>query len=173
MEFSKKTKLALLAAGLTIATALFAQTGQDTQVGPTGSSGVQGDIMRPDAQQNTAPVELIDPGRIYNAKKPTDWVGKSVVLRNVTVQDTNDGGTFWVGADGDHRLLVVRAPDANLSAMRLHKGDIVVVSGTIHPASRYMAEQTSAKKGAVKDAEKSSGVVLLAEDISISSSTQH
>ena len=64
------------------------------------------------------PETLIDPGRIYNDKQPTSWVGKPVVLQNVMVQDTNDSGNFWVGSDGHHRLLIVKQENnANLKAM--------------------------------------------------------
>lgn len=115
---------------------------------------------------------LVDPGRIYNAKTPTDWVGKSVVLQNVMVQDTNDDGNFWVGSDDDHRLLIVKAEQPNLTALKFNKGDVVTVMGVVQPASRYMAEQTTASKGSMEDATDTSGVVLLANDISIVSSTK-
>jgi hypothetical protein len=69
-------------------------------------------------------------------------VGKSVVLQNVTVQDTNNSGNFWVGSDNDHRLLVVKQKDNdNLKAMTLHKGDVVTVTSTVEAASRYMAQR--------------------------------
>ena len=45
---------------------------------------------------------LVDPAKIYN-KSPMSWVGKLVVLKNVTVEDTNDSGNFWIGSDNDHR----------------------------------------------------------------------
>jgi hypothetical protein len=119
-------------------------------------------------------IELIDPGKIYNDKKPYDWVGKSVTLKNALVQDTNNNGNFWVGSDDHHRLLIVKPEnDANLQAMRVHKGDIVTVSGVVHPASEYMAGKTSAEKGSMNDAEHSSGVFLLVDSINIASSTQH
>jgi hypothetical protein len=95
-----------------------------------------------------------------------------VELKNVTVQDTNDTGNFWVGSDSDHRLLIVKAEnDPNLKAMRFHKGDIVTITGVVHPASRYMAEQTSASSGSMRDALGSSGVFVLAQNISVTSST--
>jgi len=116
---------------------------------------------------------IVDPGKIYNAKDPTQWVGKSVTLKNVTVQDTNDSGNFWVGSDSDHRLLVVKPEnDPHMAAMHMHKGDIVTVSAIVHPASDYMASQTSAERGSMNDAKSSSGVFLIAENISITSSTQ-
>jgi hypothetical protein len=55
--------------------------------------------------------ELVDPGVIYNDKNPGDWVGKSVTLKNVMVQDTNKGESFWVGSDNHHRLLVVKSDE--------------------------------------------------------------
>ena len=55
------------------------------------------------------------------------WVGKTVTLQNVTVQDTNDAGSFWVGTDNDHRLLIVREKgNDNLKAMKVHKRQEVV-----------------------------------------------
>jgi len=118
------------------------------------------------------PETLIDPGRIYNDKQPTSWVGKPVVLQNVMVQDTNDSGNFWVGSDGGHRLLVVKQENnATLKSMRFHKGDVVTVTGTVQPASKYMAQETTAGTGDMHDAEKSSGVFLLADNITVSSST--
>ena len=118
--------------------------------------------------------ELVDPGVIYNDKNPGSWVGKSVTLRNVMVQDTNKSGNFWVGSDNDHRILVVRSEDnPNIKAMRFHKGDVVTIKGAIQPASRYEASKTEAEKGSMHDAEKSSGIFMMANDISITSSTQH
>ena len=116
---------------------------------------------------------LVDPGKIYNSGSPTDWVGRSVVLKNVTVQDTNDTGNFWVGSDGGHRLLVVKTKNPNLEAMKFHKGDIVTVSGVVHPASQYMGQKTSASQGSMKDARNSSGVFVMANNVSVNSSTQH
>jgi len=125
------------------------------------------------ARNQTKPEVLIDPGMIYN-DHPMNWIGKSVELRNVTVQDTNDSGNFWVGSDNDHRLLVVKekGENDNLRAMKFHKGDIVTIYGTVRAASRYIAEANDADKGSVHDAEKTSGVVLLADSISVNSSTQ-
>ena len=115
---------------------------------------------------------MIDPGKIYNDKQPISWVGKPVVLQNVMIEDTNDSGNFWVGSDGHHRLLVVKQDsNANLKAMKFHKGDVVTVTGTIQPASKYMAQATTESDGSMHDAEKSSGVFLLADNVSIASST--
>jgi hypothetical protein len=117
------------------------------------------------------PEVLIDPAKIYNDKQPISWVGKPVVLQNVMIQDTNNTGNFWVGSDGHHRLLVVKQDsNPNLKAMRFHKGDVVTVSGTIQPASKYMAQATTETDGSMHDAEKSSGVFLLADNVSVSSS---
>jgi hypothetical protein len=139
------------------------------------------------AAQNTAPSEqnsasadnsqnqvLVDPGVIYNQKQPGKWVGKTVTLKNVMVQDTNNSGNFWVGSDSSHRLLVVK-PENNptMSALRMHKGDVVTVSGTIQAASKYEAGKTGAEQGSMHDAENSSGVFLMADNVSITSSTQH
>ncbi len=133
----------------------------------------QSDTTAPSANSQE-PQEMVDPGVIYNSKNPGSWVGKSVTLKNVLVEDTNNSGNFWVGSDSHHRLLVVRSENnPNISAMRFHKGDVVTVTGTIQPASRYEAKKTDAEKGSMHDAEKSSGVFLMANEISISSSTQH
>ncbi|HZQ68922.1 MAG TPA: hypothetical protein VFA68_10425 [Terriglobales bacterium] len=134
----------------------------------------QGAPSAAQSETNPAPDVLIDPGVIYNDKHPGNWVGKSVTLQNVMVQDTNDSGNFWVGQDGSHRLLIVKADnDPNMKALHVKKGDIVTVSGTVQPASRYAADQTSAEKGSMHDAEKSSGVYLQANDLSVRSSTRH
>jgi|SRR5579872_220464 len=117
---------------------------------------------------------LVDPGVIYNDKHSGDWVGKTVTLKNVLVQDTNKTGDFWVGSDGHHRLLVTKPEDnANIKAMKFHKGDVVTITGTIQPASKYEASETGVEKGSMHHAENSSGVFLMANDISITSSTQH
>jgi hypothetical protein len=118
------------------------------------------------------PEVLIDPAKIYNDKQPISWVGKPVVLQNVMIQDTNDTGNFWVGSDGHHRLLIVKQDsNPNLKAMRFHKGDIVTVTGTVQPASKYMAQATTESDGSMHDAEKSSGVFLLADNVTVASST--
>jgi len=116
---------------------------------------------------------LIDPGVIYNAKSPTGWVGKTVTLKNVTVEDTNNSGNFWVGSDSHHRLLVVK-PTSNLdlNALRTHKGDIVTVTGIVKPAGQYLAQKTGAEKNSMNDARNSSGVFLLASNVDIESATQ-
>lgn len=119
------------------------------------------------------PIEIVDPGKICNDKNMTDWVGKSVVLKNVMVQDTNKTGNFWVGSDNGHRLLVVEAENnPNLSTMKFHKGDVVTIHGVVQAASKYMAQKTSASSGSMHDATDSSGVFLAADNISVTSSTQ-
>jgi hypothetical protein len=121
------------------------------------------------ASADSQPV-LTDPGKIYGDKNPASWVGKSVNLKNVSVQDTNDDGNFWVGADSEHRLLVVKSDsDPNLKAMRFHKGDVVSIKGVVRTASKSIAQKTDASSGSMLDAMKSSGVFLLANDISITS----
>jgi hypothetical protein len=150
--------------------------------GTAPQSGVAGSTAYPNGQPASTlpgavpstgqPETLIDPGRIYNDKQPTSWVGKPVVLQNVMIQDTNDSGNFWVGSDGHHRLLIVKQENnANLKAMRFHKGDVVTVQGTVQPASKYMAQETTAGSGDMHDAEKSSGVFLLVDNITVNSST--
>ena len=118
--------------------------------------------------------ELVDPGVIYNDKNPGSWVDKTVTLKNVMVQDTNKDGNFWVGSDSHHRILVVKPQDnANARALQVHKGDVVTITGTVQPASKYAATETGSKKGSMHDAEDSSGVFLQASDLSVASSTQH
>lgn len=114
---------------------------------------------------------LIDPAKIYN-ENPMGWVGKNVILKNVTVQDTNHGGNFWVGLDDHHRLLIVKQPgNDNLKAITVHKGDVVTISGAVQAASRYRAQSESAEQGSMSDAQKSSGVFVLANDVTVASST--
>ena len=129
--------------------------------------------MNAQATSTSESQALTDPGQIYNDKNPGSWMGKSVTFKNVSVQDTNDDGNFWVGADSDHRLLVVKSEnDPNLKAMRFHKGDVVTISGVIQAASKPIAEKTGASAGSMMDAMKSSGLFLLANNISIASSPQ-
>jgi hypothetical protein len=157
----------LLATGLLLVSGAFAQTGQDNAPPSTSPSAAQADAS---GQSDV----LIDPGVIYNDKDPGHWVGKSITLQNVTVQDTNNSGNFWVGQDGGHRLLIVKAQsDANMKALHVKKGDVVTVSGTVQPASRYAAKETSAEKNSMHDAEKTSGVYLEANNLSVNSSTRH
>ena len=169
------TKLSLLATAMAVCALLcvsaFAQS----------TSSDQG-AMEPNANQSAAqnmpadqqgPIQLVDPGKIYN-DNPMSWVGKSVVLKTVMVQDTNNSGNFWVGLDNSHRLLVVKQKDdANLKAMTIHKGDVVTISGTVEAASKYMAHATSAEGGSMQDAQNSSGVFLMATEIKVHSSTHH
>lgn len=117
---------------------------------------------------------LIDPGVIYNSRKPGEWIGKTVTLKNVMVQDTNNSGNFWVGSDNHHRLLIVK-PTSNLElhALRVHKGDVVTVTGDLQAASEVLADKTGAEKNSLHDAEKTSGVFLMANRLNISSSTAH
>lgn len=164
MQKLGKILLSLLATGLLLAGAAVAQSAPE--------SGGQMNTQASSAD-SSQPVVLVDPGKIYN-ENPTSWVGKNVTLQNVMVQDTNDGGNFWVGSDSHHRLLVVKPEDnPNLKAMRFHKGDVVVVTGTIQPASKFAAQTTTASKGSMHDAADSSGVFLMANSISITSSTHH
>jgi hypothetical protein len=157
----------VLAAGLLLASGAAAQVGQDNSQPSSNSTAAQAD-------NSGQPDVLIDPGAIYNDKNPGHWVGKSVTLQNVTVQDTNNNGNFWVGQDGGHRLLIVKGDnDANMKALHVKKGDVVTVSGTVQPASRYAAQETSAEKGSMHDAEKSSGVYVQANNLSVNSSTRH
>jgi hypothetical protein len=123
-----------------------------------------------DTQQ---PTVLVDPGKIYN-QDPTGWVGKRVVLQNVMVEDADKAGNFWVGSDKNHRLLIVKSKDnPNLLAKLFHKGDVVTIDGTIHPAGDYEAQETNASNAKMKKARHTSGVFLLAHDVDIGSSTQH
>lgn len=118
--------------------------------------------------------EIVDAARIYNDREPTRWIGKMVTLQDVIIQDTNDTGNFWVGSDAHHRLLVVK-PDSNpsLSAMRLHKGDIVTITGAVRPASDFMSTKTGAERGSMDDAKDSSGVFLMALHVTITLSSYH
>lgn len=160
MRIHRYTLLLALVAGLLPATL----SAQNTQMPDDNSNPVTND-------QNQV---LVDPGVIYNNKHSENWVGKTVTLKNVMIQDTNKTGDFWVGSDSHHRLLVTKPEDnANIKAMKFHKGDVVTISGTIQPASKYEARETGAEKGTMHDAENSSGVFLAANDISITSSTQH
>jgi hypothetical protein len=139
---------------------------------PNNNQSNMGNNGQQNMENNGEPQQLIDPALIYNDKNPGNWVGKTVTLKNVMVQDTNKGGNFWVGQNGHHRLLVVKPENnPNARALQVHKGDIVTVTGTVQPASQYAAQETGARKGSMHDAEDSSGVFLKASDLSISSST--
>jgi hypothetical protein len=181
-------KVALLTGALLIGTASFAQTSnpqnpdmpQTTQP-TTGNNQAMTQDNGSAAQNNSIPGEqstgeptvLVDPGKIYN-EDPTHWVGKRVVLQNVMVEDADKNGNFWVGSDKHHRLFVVKGKDnPNLTAKEFHKGDIVTIDGTIHPAGDYEAQETNASNGKMKKARETSGVFLLANDVNIASSTQH
>lgn len=163
------TGIALLVIGLMLTVSLSAQTGTSNEQAATSSNNAA------DSGQGTStqgePMVLVDPAKIYN-ESPMSWVGKSVVLKNVTVQDTNDSGNFWIGSDNDHRLLVVKKENNdNLRALTLHKGDVITVTGQVQAASRYKAGATTASSGSMHDAEKSSGVFLLADQLHVDSST--
>jgi hypothetical protein len=174
----------LLAMGLLFGTVAVAQMGstQDQNAPQTASpANQQTEPNNMPSQNNSAqenqnngqPIVLVDPGKIYN-EDPTSWVGKKVVLQNVMVEDADKAGNFWVGSDKNHRLLVVKSKnDPNLMAKEFHKGDIVTVQGTIHPAGETEAQETNASNGKMKKARSTSGVFLLADDVNIASSTQH
>jgi hypothetical protein len=157
--------IALFAGGLMISTIVFAQGNNPNAQGSTSNDNASQSVANSDA------TVLIDPAKIYN-ENPMGWVGKSVVLQNVTVEDTNNSGNFWVGSDNDHRLLVVKKTDNdNLKAMKFHKGDVVTITGTVDAASRYMAQEKSAEAGSMHDAQKTTGVFLLASKVYVASST--
>lgn len=171
----------LLAAGLLLATAAVAQT-DNSQNYPQNNPQTTTPVPQntPDntagpgqSQPDTQPTVLVDPGKIYN-QDPTGWVGKRVVLQNVMVEDADKAGNFWVGSDKSHRLFIVKSKDnPNLLAKVFHKGDVVTIDGTIHPAGDYEAQETNASTGKMKKARHTSGVFLLAQDVDIGSSTQH
>ena len=145
------------------------QTDQNNMPAPQSNSAQENQNQN----NNEAPVVLIDPGKIYN-QDPTNWVGKKVELKNVMVEDADKAGNFWVGSDKSHRLLIVKSKaDPNLAAKEFHKGDIVTINGTIHPAGEMEAQETNASNGKMNKARKTSGVFLLADDVNIASSTQH
>lgn len=171
----KGIQISLMAIAMTLcmsfSISVFAQSTSGDHGAMAPNSNQSADQNNATDQQN--PVQLVDPGKIYN-ENPMGWVGKSVVLKNALVQDTNNSGNFWVGLDNDHRLLVVKEKDnANLKAMNLHKGDIVTITGTVEAASKYMAQTTSAEKGSMQDAQNSSGVFLMANELNVDSSTHH
>jgi len=156
--------IALLVVGLTLSTTVCAQSSSPNGQGATGNDGAN-------APSNGDATVLIDPAKIYN-ENPMGWVGKAVILQNVTVEDTNNSGAFWVGSDNDHRILVVKQQDNdNLKAMTFHKGDVVTITGTVEAASRYMAQEKSAEPGSMHDAQKTSGVFVLATKLYVASST--
>ncbi len=163
------TRIAFLGIGLLLTVSGFAQSGTPDDRAVTAPNSAVDSAQGAAAQG--APMVLVDPAKIYN-ESPMTWVGKSVELKNVTVQDTNNSGNFWVGSDNDHRMLVVKKKgNDNLRAMRIHKGDVVTVSGEVQAASRYQAAETTAESGSMHDAEKTSGVFLLADRLHVDSST--
>jgi hypothetical protein len=156
------------------------QAGQSTTSPSTASPtpSAQSPTTDQSAGQSTFPGStgetqvLIDPGKIYNDRTPTEWVGKSVQLQNVMVTDTNDSGNFWVGVGGKHRLLIVKRPDdPNEQALRIHKGDVVNITGVVEPATDEWAQKTKADTGSMHDAHGGAGVFLFASNVSIASST--
>jgi hypothetical protein len=160
----KRMAIVAIASLAMLFTAALAQSGTESSTMPTTGTPQESD-------NSQAAVTLVDPAKIYS-DKPMSWVGKTVTLQNVTVQDTNDAGSFWVGTDNDHRLLIVREKgNDNLKAMKVHKRDVVTVSGTVEGASRYLAKETSAESGSMHDAEKTSGVFVLAHSLMVDSST--
>ncbi len=160
MTFKPAILLTLLAAAsFTAATAVAQDSMSNTTPQTNNSMSASGQYQ-----------EITDLGMIENSKSASDWVGKSVTLRNAAVQDTNNDGNFWVGRDGGHRILIVK-PENNptASAIRVHKGDVVTVSGVVQPASKYQATVSSASKGSMHDAEKTSGVFVMADNIQVDS----
>lgn len=163
------TGTALLVIVLMLTVSSFAQPGTSNEPSATSSNNAadSGQV----ASTLDEPIVLVDPAKIYN-ESPMRWVGKSVVLKNVTVEDTNDSGNFWIGSDNDHRLLVVKkGSNDNLRAITVHKGDVITVAGQVQAASRYKSSQTTASSGSMHDAEKTSGVFLLADQLHVDSST--
>lgn len=176
----KKAILPLISTVLLVAGSLAAQnttpSGQQSpnQQPNTSDQQQMNNANQPSNSNNQEPQELIDPGVIYNSKQAGTWIGKTVTLKNVMVQDTNKTGNFWVGSDSHHRLLIVK-PTSNLelNALRVHKGDVVTITGEIQAAAEALADKTGAEKGSLHDAEHSSGVFLMANNVNIKSSTRH
>lgn len=166
--FNRNMGIPFLMTGLLLTAVAFAQTS------PSNDEAARTNDARNSAQGTTArgePMVLVDPAKIYN-ESPMSWVGKSVLLKNMTVEDTNNSSNFWIGSDNDHRLLVVKKEgNDNLKAMTLHKGDVVTVTGIVQAASRYQAAETTAASGSMHDAEKTSGVFVLADQLHVDSST--
>lgn len=168
-------RLTILAVALAFTTLAVAQNSNDDPNRANGqdNGAASQSNSAQDMQNGTAPEVLVDPGKIYN-QDPTSWVGKRVTLQNVMVQDADKAGNFWVGSDNHHRLFVVKnKSNPNLAAKEFHKGDIVTITGVIHPAGDVEAQETDASSGKMSKARHSSGVFLLAEDVDIASSTQH
>jgi hypothetical protein len=162
--------IALMVVGLTLSTTVCAASSSSNVQGATANDGANAAQSTSNTSNSDATV-LIDPAKIYN-ENPMGWVGRAVILQNVTVEDTNNSGAFWIGSDNDHRILVVKQPDNdNLKAMSFHKGDVVTITGTVEAASRYMAQEKSAESGSMHDAQKTSGVFVLATKLYVASST--
>lgn len=156
------------ATGSSQTTSQTGSSGQSTTTGQTGTPGQS--AQQPESSGETQ--VLIDPGKIYNAERPTEWIGKSVQLQNVLVTDTNDSGNFWVGVGGKQRLLVTKnQDDPNQKALEVKRGDVVTVSGMVQPATDEWAQKAREEQGSMRDAMNSSGVFLYAASVSIASST--
>ena len=108
MRIHRYTLLVALIAGLLPAML----SAQNTQMPDENSSSA-----------NNGPNQvLVDPGVIYNNKHSDTWVGKTVTLKNVMVQDTNKSGDFWVGSDS-HGLPQKRITYFNISTGGSFYGD--------------------------------------------------
>ena len=149
------------------------QNQANPQNSPAYPQSNAGSATAQEQNDSQSPTVLVDPGKIYNMD-PTSWVGKRVTLQNVMVEEADKTGNFWIGSDKNHRLLIVKSKEnPNLVAKSFHKGDVVTIDGTIHPAGDIEAQETSASNGKMKKARQTSGVFLLANDVDIASSTQH
>ncbi len=163
----------LLCAGSLVAQSTTPSGQQSPDQQPNNSDQQQMNNPNQPSTNNQEPQSLIDPGSIYNSKQAGTWIGKTVTLKNVMVQDTNKSGNFWVGSDNHHRLLIVKpTSDLELNALRVRKGDVVTVTGEIQAAAEALADKTGAEKGSLHDAEHSSGVFLMANSLHLASSTR-
>lgn len=92
--------------------------------------------------QHTVPDSLL----VLTSPDKQSYVGRQITLNNVPVQGSAGHNGYWIGPNGEHRLLVV---GVNSGALKLHPGELVSVNGTVERAPT--AQQAQAEWGLSSD----------------------
>lgn len=92
--------------------------------------------------QRAVPDSLV----VLTSPDKQSYIGRQITLNNVQVQGTAGHRGYWIGPNGNRRLLVV---GANTGAVKLQSGQLVSVNGTVERAPT--AQQAQAEWGISSD----------------------
>jgi hypothetical protein len=92
--------------------------------------------------QGVVPDSLV----VLTSPDKQSYIGRQIALNNVQVQGTAGQRGYWIGPNGNRRLLVV---GGNTGAVKLQAGQLVSVNGTVERAPT--AQQAQAEWGISSD----------------------